>query len=240
MDSQKTERSSRQTFLSSSKMYIFAVKVCFVMDCTSSMEPWIRTARSEILNLIDSVEERHPHADIQVAFVGYRDHGDAERIILHDFSDVPDLINTLNRVVATGGDDAAEDVAGGLRQAHTLSWSNADLSLLYHIADAPAHGLFYHDEDVSDTYPEGDPFGLDPATIVRQFVREGFHYTFVRITRHTDRMVDVFENAARSGPGRFSVLDMAGRSRHQLAGQLYTSLDETITQYTASQGLARE
>jgi len=221
-------------------MYVLSVKVCFVMDCTASMEPWIRTARSEILNLVDSVEERHPHADIHVAFVGYRDHGDTERILLHDFSDVPDLINRLQTVVAKGGDDGAEDVAGALRQAHTLSWSKADLCLLYHIADAPAHGTLYHDGDVSDNYPEGDPFGLDPATIVRQFIREGFHYTFVRITRHTDRMVNLFENASRKGPGRFSVIDMAGRSRHLLASQLYTSLDETITQYSASQGLAVE
>jgi hypothetical protein len=100
--------------------------------------------------------------------------------------------------------------------------------------------MLYHDEDVSDTYPEGDPFGLDPATILRQFAKEGFQYTFVRITHHTDKMTDIFENAYRRGPGRFAVIDMAGRSRHQLASQVYTNLDDTITQYSASQGLATE
>lgn len=218
-------------------MYVLSVKVCFVMDCTASMEPWIRTARHEILNIIDAVEERHPHADIAVAFVGYRDHGDAERILVHDFSDAPDLMNFLSGIVAKGGDDAAEDVAGALRQAHTLRWDRADVCMLYHLADAPAHGLLYHDEDVSDRYPEGDPFGLDPASIVRQFTREGFHYTFVRITGATDKMLDMFENATRKGPGRFAVIDMAGRSRHALAGQLVESLDQTLTQYTASQDL---
>ena len=217
-----------------------SVKVCFVMDCTASMEPWIRTARHEILNIIDYVEARHPYADIRVGFVGYRDHGDTERVFLHDFSDVPELVTFLGTVVAKGGDDAAEDVAGGLRQAHTLSWDRSDLCLLYHIADAPAHGMLYHNEDVSDAYPEGDPLGLDPATILRQLSKEGFDYTFVRITHHTDKMMDIFENAYRKGPGRFSVIDMAGRSRHQLASQLYTNLDETLTQYTASQGLAVE
>jgi hypothetical protein len=221
-------------------MYRLSVKVCFVMDCTASMEPWIRTARHEVLNIIEHVEDRHPHADIHVAFVGYRDHRDAERILLHNFSDVPSLYTYLSTVVAKGGDDAAEDVAGGLRQAHTLSWDRADLCLLYHIADAPAHGMYYHKEDISDTYPEGDPFGLDPATIVRQFATDSVHMTFVRITRHTDIMIDRFEAAYRKGPGRFSVIDMAGRSRHALAPQVYTSLDETITQYTASQGLAIE
>lgn len=221
-------------------MYVLSVKLCFVMDCTASMEPWLRTARQEILSIIKSMDARHPHADIQVAFVGYRDHGDEERILLHDFTDVPTLYAYLHTVVAKGGDDAAEDVAGGLRQAHTLSWSGADLCLLYHIADAPAHGLRYHEDDVSDTYPEGDPLGLDPATLVRQFAKEGFHYTLVRITHHTDTMTEIFETAYRTEPDRFSVLDMAGRSRHQLATQLYSRLDETITQYSASQGLAIE
>ena len=221
-------------------MYVFSVKLCFVMDCTASMEPWLRTARNEILNIIDYAEAKHPQADIEVAFVGYRDHGDHSRIMIHNFSDVPDLVNYLHGVVAKGGDDAAEDVAGALRQAHTLNWSRADLCLLYHLADAPAHGLRYHDEDVSDNYPEGDPLGLDPASLLRQFAREGFHYTFVRITHHTDKMVDLFEAAYRKGPGRFAVIDMAGRSRHQLASQLYTNLDDTLTQYTASQGLAAE
>lgn len=217
-----------------------SAKVCFVMDCTASMGPWLKTARHEILNIIDYVEDRHPYADIAVAFVGYRDHGDAERILLHDFSDVPDLVRFLHTVVARGGDDAAEDVAGGLRQAHTLSWERADVCMLYHLADAPAHGMLYHEEDVSDRYPEGDPFGLDPASIVRQFSREGFHYTFVRITHHTDKMVTKFETVARGGPGRFAVLDMAGRSRRHLADQLGESLDQTLTQYSASQDLAIE
>lgn len=221
-------------------MNALSVKLCFVMDCTASMEPWIRTARHEVLNIVEYVEAKHPQADIHVAFVGYRDHGDQDRILLHDFSDVPALYTYLNTVVAKGGDDAAEDVAGGLRQTHALSWNRADLCLVYHIADAPAHGMLYHDEDISDNYPEGDPLGLDPATILRQFAKEGFHYTFVRITHHTDKMVDIFENAYRRGPGRFSVIDMAGRSRHQLASQVYTNLDETITQYSASQGLAVE
>jgi hypothetical protein len=221
-------------------MYVLAVKLCFVMDCTASMDPWIRTARHEILNIIEHAEEMHPHADIQVAFVGYRDYGDDERVLVHDFSDVPALYAYLSTVVAKGGDDGAEDVAGGFRQAQTLNWTRADLCLLYHIADAPAHGMDYHNEDVSDTYPEGDPAGLDPATLLRQFSTDGVHYTFVRITRHTDLMLDRFERAYRKGVGRFSVIDMAGRSRHALASQMYTQLDETITQYSASQGLATE
>jgi hypothetical protein len=44
------------------------------MDCTASMDPWLRTARNEIRNIIGFVEERHAYADITVALVAYRDH----------------------------------------------------------------------------------------------------------------------------------------------------------------------
>jgi hypothetical protein len=217
-----------------------SAKVCFIMDCTASMEPWLKLARTEVLNIIESVEERHPYADIEIAFIGYRDHGDANRLLLLDFTDVPSVMCFLNTIVAKGGDDAAEDVGGAVRHAHTLNWSRSDVAMIYHIADAPAHGRMYHDEDISDNYPEGDPLGLDPATSLRQFARNGVHYTFVRITHHTDKMTEIFENAYRGGPGRFRVIDMAGHSRHALTQQIYTSMDETLTNYTASQGLEEE
>jgi len=194
-------------------------------------------ARNEILNIIDYVEERHPYADVAVAFVGYRDHGDANRLLIHPFSDVPPLMNFLNTVQAMGGDDIAEDVAGALQHVHTLDWSRTDVAMIYHIADAPAHGRRFHNEDISDSYPEGDPLGLDPLAAVRQFARNGAHYTFVRITTATDIMTDLFARAYASGTGRFAVVDMSGRSASALPARISSGMDETITQYTASQGL---
>jgi hypothetical protein len=201
------------------------------------MEPWLRMARNEILNIIDYVEERHPYADVAVAFVGYRDHGDANRLLIHPFSDVPPLMNFLDTVQAMGGDDIAEDVAGALQHVHTLDWSRTDVAMIYHIADAPAHGLRFHNGDISDRYPEGDPLGLDPLAAVRQFARNGAHYTFVRITTATDRMTDLFARAYTSGTGRFAIVDMSGRSASALPARISSGMDETITQYSASQGL---
>ena len=218
-------------------MKALSAKVCFVMDCTASMEPWLRMARNEILNIIDYVEERHPYADIAVAFVGYRDHGDAHRLLVHPFSDVPPLVTFLNTIVATGGDDFAEDVAGALQHVHTLDWSRTDISMIYHIADAPAHGLRFHNGDISDNYPEGDPLGLDPLAAVRQFARNGAHYTFVRSTTTTDKMTGLFARAYDSGgTGRFAIVDMAGRSASALPARISSSMDLTLTQYSGSQG----
>ena len=47
----------------------------------------------------------------------------------------------------------------------------------------------------------------------------------------------IFARAYESGPGRFAIMDMAGRSASALPSRISSSMDLTLTQYTASQGL---
>ncbi len=52
------------------------------------------------------------------AFVGYRDHGDTSRFEIMDFVEKEGfgkLQNFLDSLVAKGGDDSTEDIAGGLK-----------------------------------------------------------------------------------------------------------------------------
>jgi len=53
-----------------------------------------------------------------------------------------DLQNFIARSKAMGGGDGAEDVAGGLKKALSLTWKG-DTRIIIHIADAPAHGAEY-------------------------------------------------------------------------------------------------
>lgn len=62
-----------------------------------------------------------------------------------------DLHNFIARSNATGGGDAAEDVAGGLKKALSLAWKG-DTRIIIHIADAPAHGSEYNG-GCNDNYP---------------------------------------------------------------------------------------
>ena len=68
------------------------------------------------------------------------------------------------KLAATGGGDAPEDLVGGWRQALDLDWK-AGTRVLIHITDAPCHGKKYH--DCGDSYPSGDPDGLQPENLVR-------------------------------------------------------------------------
>ena len=73
-----------------------------------------------------------------------------------DFTeDVASFESFMESVRASGGGDTPEDVLGGINKAAGLSWPpNAGTRILFHIADAPAHGeRFYGGSD--DSYPNG-------------------------------------------------------------------------------------
>lgn len=184
------------------------IKIAFVLDCTASMGYWIRTAKTKITEIVGNVLADHPDADIQIALVAYRDYDDEERMVIRDFT-TPDVIReVLGTLNAVGGDDEAEDVAHAIQQCTALSWDSADVRLVFHIADAPAHGLAFHSPSVSDRFPDGDPEGLDPRVSMRAMSTSGFVYTFVKITSATDTMLDAFYNAW-TGSGVFQVVDLS-------------------------------
>lgn len=229
----KTDRSSRELFHLPSEM-IPTVKICFVMDCTESMGPWMQAAKDHIQELIYDARGTYPNARFEVGFVGYRDYGSREQHIVFDFTDAEELVRLIRPIKPKGGDDEAEDVAWGLFHASRLSWESSAIRLVYHIADAPAHGDFFTRGHVSDRYPEGDPKFLDPRQMIREWSQREYHYTFVRITRFTDTMVDHFNNAW-CGNGTFRVIDLSRRGPHGFLEAVRESMNETLTQHTSLQ-----
>jgi hypothetical protein len=216
------------------------VKICFVMDCTESMGPWMQAAKDHIQTIIYDLREQHFGSVFEVGFVGYRDYGSAEQHIVIDFTEPEDLVRRIRPIKPKDGDDEAEDVAWGLRRASTLSWGNASVNLVFHIADAPAHGDFYTRGHVTDRFPEGDPKFLDPRQMIKEWSNQGYHYTFVRITRFTDTMVDHFHNVW-TGDGTFRVIDLSRRGPHGFLDAIRDSLNETLTQqHTSTQDPGEE
>jgi hypothetical protein len=206
------------------------------MDCTASMEPWIHQAKTRMAELTDQVRKDHPSANILVSFVGYRDFGDVEPAVVYPFQSGESLMHNIRNVKAEGGDDIAEDVVLGLQCALYQDWSDADIKMLFHIADAPAHGTAFHAVGFSDRYPRGHPQGLDPRDFVEKMSFLDIHYTFVRIDDSTDTMVEQFHNCYTKG-GSFNVVDLYERREDPTT--LSTTLSATITQcitqhYTSS------
>jgi hypothetical protein len=209
------------------------------------MGPWIHEAKTKMVQLVDSVRDQNPRAVVRVGFVGYRDYGDAERFVTVSFMNAQDTMEQIRTVDALGGDDQAEDVAHGLRHALHMDWMGSDVKIVFHIADAPAHGMAFHDVHVSDRFPRGDPDGLDPRDIVERMSFLDIDYTFVRIHARTDTMVEQFHNCYTHG-GTFSMIDLVSQRATRppslrsgndtgMSEELIRSVTRSIASYTTSQ-----
>ncbi|PKK62842.1 hypothetical protein RhiirC2_638202, partial [Rhizophagus irregularis] len=117
------------------------VDLCFVLDCTNSMGPYIDAARDCILQVINYIKHTNPSIELRVGFCGYRDHIDRhDRLKSLDFTDQYEKFTTyLQSVLPYGGGDTPEDVLGGLNEAITkMKWKNGTRVLL-HIGDSPPY-----------------------------------------------------------------------------------------------------
>lgn len=225
------------------------IKMCFLMDCTASMELWIQAAKNEITRVISETQMLSPNTVFTIAFVGYRDYGDHDRMIVHSFMDASDLLEIIRDVHADGGFDCAEDVAGGLQKVVQLDWNDAEVRSVIHIADAPPHGERFHAPYISDRYPNGDPDGVDPLAMVQRLSALQIDYTCIKINNSTDTMLELFHNSYAQG-GEFRVADLtpqvAVRTRDNsppryrgdtllLSPALTRSITASVERYTASQ-----
>ena len=225
------------------------VKIAFALDCTGSMGPWIHEAKTRITEIVEDVKRDHPTTHIEVALVAYRDYGDLVRRRVMDFTSSEKVVEALQTIEASGGDDEAEDVAGAMDRVCGLTWGPSDVRMVFHIADAPAHGRTFHLPRVSDRYLDGDPDGVDLTECMRHLAVQEVEFTFVRITSSTDMMIDVFHNVYAEENGRFRVIDLNPQSydgrygprRANMAVYLSPAVtrivSDAVTQHTSSQDM---
>lgn len=182
------------------------VKVAFVIDCTSSMADWIDAAKNKVAYIVEDVKTQYPNAEVNIGFVGYRDvHDKVPVIVIPMMTNVTKFLRNLNPILAEGGGDDAEDVSRGIQCAfEILNWNDAKVKMIFHIADAPNHGLSYHLSDVSDDYPGGIPYRDLLENLLYEISRNEIDYTFISINSTTDIMVSRMRHAYEWGHTRLT------------------------------------
>jgi len=182
----------------------------FLMDATGSMGGHIRAAKDQVKHIIKDIRQNSffNDADLRVAVVGYKDHGDgASRIAFLDFTSDDDRVFAfLSELRAFGGKDLPEDVLGGIQQAINASWVNPTRCII-HIGDSPPHGRTLHDlERYQDDYyePGSEPHQLTYEPLIEQLITLRINYGFLRIRGYTDRMAFAFSRlyAARAASSK--------------------------------------
>ena len=64
--------------LSTLNLACLQVDLCFVVDCTGSMQAWINSVKSGIKDLHDAMYRKYDGCDLRVAFVRYTDYDQPE------------------------------------------------------------------------------------------------------------------------------------------------------------------
>lgn len=201
--------------------------MCFVLDCTASMQPWIDAAKDKIVDTLDSIRQRYPESQIWAAFIGYRDFHDRNQFIRINFTkNIEHVRNSILDIEADGGDDICEDVAGAYRFVNGLEW-HADVRCLFHITDAPNHGRDYHDSHVEDDYPDGHPY-INLRNEVHELAHKDIDLTVFSINSSTDIMFRIMRNIYRDiCPNRFNVVQLRHR-RYVPSDTFYEEISQRI------------
>jgi hypothetical protein len=78
-----------------------------------------------------------------------------------------------------------------------LKWSSSKSSLKYvfHIFDAPPHGLKYNTEGYDDSYPNGCPCGLTHENIIRKICALNLVYIVYPLTKYVNTAIKLFQES---------------------------------------------
>ena len=144
------------------------------MDITGSMESYLQMAKDKVIKIIDNIKEKSGSAEINLAFVGYRDYLDSqdEYLTVKFNNNSKEVRDYISKVEVGGGSDC-EDMTGGLNIALNFDWTGITRFAVL-IADVPCHGLKYHGLEGFDGYPNGDDtkYNITIDKIVEKFARK--------------------------------------------------------------------
>jgi len=215
----------------------YGVDVCFVMDCTGSMAPWINAARDKIILLSQELKyipaRKPPH--IRVGFLGYRDIDlGSDRYVPLDFMDfsidsnVQRFQTELAKIKPMGNQDTAEDVTGAMNYVlNRFAWQ-ASTRLVIHFGDAPCHGSRYHDLS-SDCFKGGDPDGYVPEKLLEGFASKSIFYYFGEICADTNKMCNIFKNHLTGlGKGEYFLIKSMKGGPNDFIPAVVKSVTETM------------
>jgi Mg-chelatase subunit ChlD len=175
------------------------IDLAFCLDTTGSMSGLIEGAKQKIWSIVNTVASAQPKPTLRIAFVAYRDHGDAYITQVYDFtSDLEKMYSQLREFSAGGGGDTPEDVNRALDDAvNHLQWSqnSAALKIIYLVGDAPPHMDYQEPVDYRSAAKKAAASGIIINTVQCGQMQE---------TR------PVWQEISRLAEGKYAAIDQSG------------------------------
>ncbi|CAD8046871.1 unnamed protein product [Paramecium sonneborni] len=196
--------------------------ICYVVDCTKSMEPYIEQARSCVRESLKIIKQQ-TNRDTIMSSIAFYDMEQKPPGGYHQFTfsnNVQDFEKFITSVPIVGGQDPPEDVKGALQQMiDKLKWMNK-FKIAILITDCPCHGKRYHNM-VNDCHPQDDIEEMLYRLIDQQIVLIGFN-----LNQKTIQMYEEFKKIyeKKNASDLFLYVDVAGLSVNQLAEKMAKSL----------------
>ena len=174
------------------------IDLAFVMDITGSMATYLDFAKNKVLDIIESIK-KETSATVKLGFIGYRDYHDSkdEYLIYPDLTKESELVKEFISKAKAGGGKDSEDMGGGLTAALNYKWkSNTRFVML--LADAPCHGVQYHEIENFDSLPKGDPkYKIDE--IIKKYAENDINLLCLNITAMTVKLYNNFVDYYKKG-----------------------------------------
>ena len=127
------------------------------------------------------------------------------RLEVKDFTDnISEVMDFVTSMKATGGDDAPEDVLGGLDSASKLSWTEDSARFLVLIADAPMHGKNKGYHSYSSGYPENPNVLTSESTGKRHSL--DISSTMPKVAAENQSASNSTTNVEKCGPKRKAII----------------------------------
>ena len=103
--------------------------------------------------------------------------------------------------------------------------------MLIHIADAPCHGTSYHDLLRGDSYPQGDPRGLQLDDLMKQLAEKEISYYFGYIKKEeTNKMIKAFDASLQAQSSKmYSIKQFDASDPTSLLEGVFRSVTCSIT-----------
>jgi hypothetical protein len=211
-----------------------SVDVCFMLDCTGSMGLWMAAAKEHLSAIMQGLRDDAGVGSVRVAFVGYRDYRDHDRVVVADFAPLKDcarVVDVIEQQHPSGGADEPEDVACGLRACCDLAWES-HVRFVVHVADATGHGLTSSVGCGRDDYPKGTPDQRESTADTVARLRDakpgnpGADLLFCRLNDRTEDLEELYANVYGStgGTGTLPILEGSRAFKDAVLGCLTDSL----------------
>ena len=176
--------------------------ILYIIDLTNSINTYLSDIKNNFTYMINSIIDNCPTATVYTGFIGYTDFSELdleeEYININFTKEGKEISDKIKELESHGGGDDAEDLCGAFDLALKMEWKGFSRFAIL-ATDAPCHGNEFHNDEVTDNYPDGDRDGRDIKEKVRKLAANKISLFCAKYGETTDEMYEIFKKEYEKG-----------------------------------------